>query len=710
MIGPLLVALAFSARAANQSELVPPGDDARSQHVRTLDDEHLFVPPASQAAWRGRAEQLRTRVLVAAGLWPLPERRELNARIEGSIQRDGYVVQNVVFESFPGFYVTGNLYRPDPMPATPVPGVLCPHGHWTNGRFCERTEAEGQSEIERGAERHMANARYHLQARSASLARMGCVVFQYDMIGHADSIQLGHDTGFEDADALLELQSDFGLQTWNSIRALDFLAALPEVDPERIGVTGASGGGTQTFILCAVDGRPHVALPAVMVSCAMQGGCVCENAPYLRIGTDNVEIAALMAPRPLGLTGAHDWTIEIETKGLPELRAVYGLLGNPDDVFAECHPEFDHNYNQVSREICYRWFARWLDLTAPASEAEIVPVPPAELSVWKSFARPVVGHEVLQSVRNIWRADSRAALDRLERVPPAPKALQGWVELVAPALEVLCSTLPEAGTVQAERVAARMTATGERVELRLSRAGAHESVPATMLVPASWNGPSGRVAVVVSSEGRASLFADGSRLSPERLAESGTLLLAVDPYQTGTWLAEGASPRARIDAERHATYAGYSFAYDRPLTAERVHDILTAVEYARSIAGGRSIVLVGLGDAGSWVWLARAIAGGVVARTIVERAGDPWEITSADDPRLLPGIRKYRGKYDLAPLVHPGELVLFGTGDFLRRAGDYYAAAGPADAFRELGPDSARDLVPWIAADLLDDATLPAGR
>src|ERR1051325_815746 len=99
-----------------------------------------------------------------------------------------------------------------------------------------------------------------------------------------------------------------GLQTWNSIRALDFVTSLPDVDASRIGVPGASGGGTQTFILCAVDPRPTVAFPAVMVSTAMQGGCTCENCSLLRVGTGNIELAALMAPRPLGMSGADDWT------------------------------------------------------------------------------------------------------------------------------------------------------------------------------------------------------------------------------------------------------------------------------------------------------------------------------------------------------------------------------------------------------------------
>src|SRR5207253_7233612 len=124
------------------------------------------------------------------------------------------------------------------------------------------------------------------------------------------------------------------LQTYNSIRALDWLSELPDVDPTRIGVTGASGGGTQTFMLCAVDPRPAVAFPAVMVSTAMQGGCTCENCDLLRVNTGNIELAALFAPKPLAMTGANDWTIEIATKGLPELKQLYKLFGAEENVMA----------------------------------------------------------------------------------------------------------------------------------------------------------------------------------------------------------------------------------------------------------------------------------------------------------------------------------------------------------------------------------------
>src|SRR3954451_3527295 len=183
------------------------------------------------------------------------------------------------------------------------------------------------AQLKQGAEKTMESARYPLQARCAQLARMGCVVFHYDMVGNADSQSIPHRVGFTDAEAELRQQSFMGLQTWNSIRALDFLCSLPDVDPARIGVTGASGGGTQTFMLCAIDDRPAAAFPAVMVGTAMQGGCICENCSYLRIDGNNVQIAACMAPRPLGMTGAEDWTKDIMTKGLPELKQIYGLYG-----------------------------------------------------------------------------------------------------------------------------------------------------------------------------------------------------------------------------------------------------------------------------------------------------------------------------------------------------------------------------------------------
>src|SRR5205807_6239948 len=142
----------------------------------------------------------------------------------------------------------------------------------------------------------------------------------------------------------LRQQSFMGLQTWNSVRSLDFLAGLPDVDAKKLGMTGASGGGTQTFMLAAIDDRLASAFPAVMVSTAMQGGCICENCSLLRVGTGNIELAALFAPKPLGMSGARDWTIDIEDKGLPQLKELYRLYGAEDRVMAKTYKQFGHNY------------------------------------------------------------------------------------------------------------------------------------------------------------------------------------------------------------------------------------------------------------------------------------------------------------------------------------------------------------------------------
>ena len=247
-----------------------PSPDRRRTEVRTNQEGADFQPPSSAQAWRDRAMQLRQQMLVALGLWPMPPKTPLNPRIYGKLQRDGYTIEKVVLETMPGFTLSGNLYRPAGKTGR-VPGLLCPHGHWEDGRV-----------------------NIEVQQRCIRWAKLGCVVFMYDMVGYNDSKPFTH--GFLDDRLRRWGLSLATLQTWNSIRALDWLTSLADVDPSRIGCTGESGGGTQTFLLTALDPRIKVAAPVVMVSDSFQGGCVCENAAGLRLGTDNVEIAALCAP------------------------------------------------------------------------------------------------------------------------------------------------------------------------------------------------------------------------------------------------------------------------------------------------------------------------------------------------------------------------------------------------------------------------------
>jgi dienelactone hydrolase len=244
-------------------------DDIRLQPLKDLDGYFPFTPPASKAEWEKRAERVRRQILVSQGLWPMPTKTPLNPLIHGKVDRGEYTVEKVYFESAPGFFVSGNLYRPKKAQGK-APGVLFAHGHWQDARLYESTDAELLRELANGEERFEEGGKSRFQSMCVQLARMGCVVWQWDMLGDSDaqqfSRQLVHgfakqrpemntveNWGLFSPQAEAHLESAMGLQTWNSIRSLDFLLSLPEVDPDRIAMTGASGGGTQTMLLAAID-------------------------------------------------------------------------------------------------------------------------------------------------------------------------------------------------------------------------------------------------------------------------------------------------------------------------------------------------------------------------------------------------------------------------------------------------------------------------
>ena len=450
----ILTTLTLTAQGRLDRVITPPAlpPDARLGEPVHLDKPFTFTPKFTTAdEWKTRAAALRTQLQVALGLWPMPEKMPLKPVIHGRIERDGYTIEKVFFASAPGHYVSGNLYRPAGRAAgsngaganagAKRPAVLSPHGHWpgptlpsgvrADGRLYERPEADAREKVKAGGDKTLQGARYPHQARAAGLAKLGAVVFMFDMVGYADSRPIVHREGFTDAEAELRLQSTLGLQMWNAIRALDFLASLPDVDPSRIGVTGESGGGTQTFLLAALDDRPIVAFPAVMVGGAMQGGCVCENAPLLRIGTNNIEIAALFAPKPLGLSGANDWTKDIMTLGLPELKSIYRLYGGADAesrVIARHFP-YEHNFNQTSRELMYGWFNTHLKLghttgaDGTIAETPFTPVMPAELSVYDAaHPRPADAADAV-TLRKTLTSASDARMAALAATPAEYRAV-----------------------------------------------------------------------------------------------------------------------------------------------------------------------------------------------------------------------------------------------------------------------------------------------
>ena len=390
--------------------------------LRNLDSHIPFSPPADLQQWQKRSDQLRLQLQVAVGLWPYPTLNAVSPAIYGRREMEGYSVEKCIFESLPGLFVTGTLFRPAKVePGQKVPGILCPHGHWPKGRFMAADDVREQ--LASGAERFESAASSPLQARCVQLARMGCVVYHYDMLGYADSRQIsllrahGFATQPQDKEVSPEgwllysplaeahCQSVMGLQTLASLRAVDMLLSLPEVDSQRIAITGASGGGTQSFIAAALDPRISVSFPAVMVSTGMEGGCTCENSCLLRLGTGNVEIAALFAPKPLGMTAANDWTRSMPQDGFPELQRLYSLYGKQDSVGLFPILHHGHNYNHVSRVAMYGWMSDHLGLgySKPILESDFTRLSPEELSVWDDqHQQPEGGERFERSLMKLW--------------------------------------------------------------------------------------------------------------------------------------------------------------------------------------------------------------------------------------------------------------------------------------------------------------------
>ncbi|MEI7687422.1 MAG: acetylxylan esterase [Planctomycetota bacterium] len=646
MYRPAVVVLFLFASAAFAQD---SPRDRRYDKPIDLNGYFPFTPPKDLNAWRERRELLREQILVSQGLWPMPPKTKLSPVISGTVVRDGYIVKNVSFASLPGHYVTGNLYIPTGRSGK-LPAILSPHGHWKDGRFYDANDKEIDKQLKLGAEQTREGAKHPLQARCAQLARMGCVVFHYDMVGYADSRTVKHREGFKDVDAELWSTTFMGLQTWNTIRALDFLASLPNVDAERIGVTGASGGGTQTFILGAIDDRPAAAFPAVMVGTAMQGGCVCENASYLRVGTGNVEIAGLFAPKPLGMVAANDWTKDIETRGFPELKALYRLYGKWDDVSAKTYLQFPHNYNQASREVMYNFFNKHLKLgqKEPIVEQAFVPATAQELSAWDdSHPYPADAAEPAQ-IRKYLKDVARKQID-VANNKPGDDAIR---KIATPALRAMIGdTLPGPKGV-VDVVPSKKADNPDWIvrDYVLSRRGQREAVRAQGICGKSF---AGNVLVWVHPDGVNSLWKDGQ---PHPVAlkwlEADGAILAVDCLHTG---ADASKKRIPVDSN----YAGFTFGYNRPLLSERVHDILTTVALAKHHSSTRSISIVGFDEAGPWTLLAAALCDGDLKKTAVDLNHFRFEaIETTSDPMILPGALRYGGMPTFARLCTQFPLLM----------------------------------------------------
>jgi dienelactone hydrolase len=566
LLAPLLV-VAAAAQV--------PDQDSRNTRLPHTDTPFPMPVYKTRAEWEARAAHLRKQVLSAAGLMPMPEKTPLKPQIFGKIVNKDYSIEKVYLETMPGYFLAGNLYRPLGRSGK-LPGVASPHGHWTYGRLEHQPLGS-------------------IPARAINLARRGFVVFAYDMVGYNDTMQTPH--AFSGPREQLWSFGPLGLQLWNSIRAVDFLQSLPDVDPERIGATGASGGGTQTFLLTAVDDRIKFSAPVNMISGIMQGGSPCENAPGLRINAFNVEYGALMAPRPMIMVSATgDWTRNTPQNEFPAIKAVYDLYGAGSSI-DNVHVDAPHNYNQQSREAMYRFFGKHVlhdDQAATWKEHSVRVEKLQDMLVWHGRSLPA-GALDYKGIFDRWVREAKRQND-------AASSRDSMRERLTYAL---AAEWPQNVLKQEQ---------GERIVL--SRPGRGDRVPAFL------NGKGKTALLIVHPEG-----AEEGR--KHALPRPGRMVLAIDAFQTGS------AKAPRDESSRHF------LTFNKTKDAERVQDILTAIAYLKQ-EGITEIHLRGIGDATIWVFFAAAVS---PVPVVLESSLEGFNGTDEDfvNRFFVPGIQRAGG-------------------------------------------------------------------
>lgn len=309
-------------------------------HLKTPEEgkqqlEYLWSRFNDVPSWETRKAELRDCMWKALKLFPLPPKTHSKPIITGKRTMNGYTIENVAIETLPGVYVSGSLYRPLKSKGK-IPVILNPDGHFGDGRY-----------------------RADCQYRCAMQARMGAIAFSYDLFAWGESA-----LQFKSSDHRKSLAMT--VQALNSIRILDWLLSFKEADPNRVAITGGSGGGSQTMLITALDDRIRLSVPVVMMSSYHSGGCPCESGMGVHLcgnGTNNVEIAAMAAPRPqLVISDGKDWTQQVPQVEFPYLKKVYNFYGKGSEVENVHLPKEGHDYGLSKRLAMYDFIARHFHL------------------------------------------------------------------------------------------------------------------------------------------------------------------------------------------------------------------------------------------------------------------------------------------------------------------------------------------------------------
>jgi len=512
--------------------------------------------PADKAEWDARRPELKAKLQAALGLDPWPERTPLNPRITGSAERDYYRVENIIFESRPDFLVTANLFLPLGAKG-PLPAIVVVPGH---------AMVEGK------------NYEPYLTAQ-LGLVRQGFAVLAYDPIGQGERKRPGfdHPLGYG---SLLVGRTNEGYIVWDTIRAIDYLCTRPEIDAGKIGLTGNSGGGENTFYTTPLDDRIQAAA-SFCFTCSYEawlrdGGnhCICNHMPGLTSTMEQFEIIGLNAPRPyLAGNGAKDpiFPIKGTRETLEKAKGIYGFYGAADAVRGVEGSE-GHGWSLPLREATYGWFAKHFQARgdgSPIAEAKDLAVPKFDDPVFQCIKPDTAWPETAKTMVDLNRAEAA----RLIAAQPTQRAQ------LAQRLAAVLGSDPAAFTAVG-KVTTTLTWEGCQVEPLTIETEPGLSIAATLVTPG--NALSGKVVVLITAGDRRQAATAG--LGKE-LLKAGLSLLVVNPRGVGEQL----SPENHLVSD--------TVMIGRPLFAQMVWDIRQSVAWLRQ-QGNKQIALHGEGPCG----------------------------------------------------------------------------------------------------------------
>jgi cephalosporin-C deacetylase-like acetyl esterase len=660
-----------------------------AKDVTTRRQERLSqVRGADVGAWQ---ETNRAHFLACiGGLWS--DRTPLKPRITGVLDRPGYQVRKIVFESLPEFYVTANLYVPDGK--GPYPAVLSPCGHAVSSK-----------------------AYPEYQRLFIGLARAGYVVLTWDTVGQGERFQLW-DFVFRHR-GLMDKSSEHGAvglrecllgqniaryMIWDGLRALDYLAGLPEVDPARIGATGNSGGGTLTTYLSMLD--PRIAAASIVTYTTSiprkiearikdsEGDPEQDVPGLLAAGIDHTELVGMIAPRPvlIGAALRDFFPIQGTRETFAELQELYQRIGAAGRV-AMVAFDHQHMYSQPLREATTKWFNRWLK-----GVDQEVHEPPATPETDEALQCTETG-QVVTSLggKRLFDFDCAEAR-RLEGVLEQRRRGRGFAAQVAAAAEKRLGLIP--ASPQKTNVA-DTRAGGLRVQKLVLKPEAGIEIP-VRIVSAAENG-SGRVVVYLRDrEGRS----DAPEFF-ERLALQGNQVVVADVRGFGESMTPENVPDTRMDYFHprdgmDADYAYAAFSLGRCLLGMRVQDAVAVIRMARSLEASHPVTVVGRGWAGLIALFAAAVepaAGRLAAEGFPASYA---EIVLSDQyaqpvSLMVPGVLQDFDIADVLGSLAPRPVLVMNPRDSQTRrlaSGAASGALSPArEAYRRRGADSAWKLV-----------------